>query len=166
MNSDKNITASFTGHREYRHSADGALLEEVRRLYGEGYRIFLCGMARGFDLAAGECITAIREELPEIKLKCIIPFRGQEQSFSKRDRERHQRLVELADEVIILADGYHSGAYHARNDFLVENASAMIAYYNGTKGGTHYTIHRALRRGLRIVDLCLFRVGELFENLK
>lgn len=123
-------------------------------------------MARGFDLAAGECVTAIRDELPEIKLKCIIPFRGQEQSFSKRDRERHQRLVELADEVIILADGYHSGAYHARNDFLVENASAIIAYYDGTKGGTHYTIHRALRCGLRIIDLCLFRVGELFSNLK
>ena len=166
MNSDKNITVSFTGHREYRHSADGALQEEIRRLYGEGYRIFLCGMARGFDLAAGECVATLRNELPEIRLKCVIPFRGQEQSFSKRDRERHQRLVELADEVIVLADGYHSGAYHARNDFLVENASAMIAYYNGTKGGTHYTIHRALRRGLRIVDLCLFRVGELFENLK
>ena len=166
MIDNKKITLSFTGHRNYDSSDDSLLCEEIRRAYDEGFRLFLCGMARGFDLAAGECVTAIRDELPEIKLKCIIPFRGQEQSFSKRDRERHQRLVELADEVIILADGYHSGAYHARNDFLVENASAMIAYYNGTKGGTHYTIHRALRRGLRIVDLCLFRVGELFENLK
>lgn len=123
-------------------------------------------MARGFDLAAGECVIGLRDELPEIVLKCIVPFRGVERSFSKNDRERFRTLIEQAEEVVILSEGYHIGAYHARNDFLVENASIIIAYYDGTKGGTHYTIRRALRRGLRIINLCLFRVGELFCNLK
>ena len=166
MNSNKNITVSFTGHREYDHSADEILQKEICKLYGDGYRIFLCGMARGFDLAAGECITALRDKLPEIRLKCIIPFRGHGLNLSKRDQERYHRLTSQADEVITLADGYHPGVYHARNDFLVENASAIISYYDGTKGGTYYTIHRALKRGLRITNLCLFRAGELFENLK
>ena len=166
VNEDKDITVSFTGHREYDNSADGSIEESVRMLYKEGFRIFLCGMARGFDLAAGECVARLHDEFPEIKLKCIIPFRGQERSFSKNDRERFMRLTESADETIILADKYTARAYHHRNDFLVDNASAVVAFYNGEKGGTHYTLHRAVKRGLRIHNICTHRIGELFNDVK
>ena len=164
MNDTKKITVSFTGHRSYDRSNDAALREEIRGHYEEGFRIFLCGMARGFDLAAGECVADLRRELPGLQLECIIPFRGQEQGFSQADRERFLRLVERADRVVTLAESYRAGAYHARNDYLVDNASAIIAYYNGSKGGTHYTVHRATRRGLRISNLCIFREGELFHD--
>lgn len=166
MNFDKNITVSFTGHRTYHNLSDEVLCNEIRRLYNQGLRIFMCGMARGFDLAAGECVLKLRDELPGVRLRCVIAFYGQERSFSKRDRERYARLEMEADEVIILEDTYHAGAYHQRNDFLVENSSIMVAYYNGTKGGTQYTLRRSLKSGLRIINLCTFRVGELFENLK
>ncbi len=166
MNDKKKITVSFTGHRTYDNSSNTLLKEEIRGLYEEGFRIFLCGMARGFDLAAGECVAALRKELPGLQLRCIIPFRGQERSFSKADRERFERLTQLADSTTILSESYQAGAYHARNDYLVDNASAIIAYYNGTKGGTHYTLHRAVKRGVRISNICIFREGELFLNLK
>ena len=166
MNIKKDITVSFTGHRDYDNSANEVLAEYIRRLYAEGFRIFLCGMARGFDLAAGECVLSLREELPGLQIRCIIPFRGQERSFSKRDRERFSRLVAQADECVILEERYRAGAYHQRNNFLVDNASMLIAYYNGTKGGTHYTIHRALKRDLSIINICLHREGELFNDLK
>lgn len=162
MIDDKKITLSFTGHRNYDSSNDSLLCEEIRRAYDEGFRLFLCGMARGFDLAAGECVAALRDELPGLRLKCVVPFRGQERSFSQVDRERFRQLIERADEVIILSESYSAGAYHTRNNYLVDNASAIIAYYNGTKGGTHYTLHRAIKRGLRISNLCAFREGELF----
>ena len=166
MNHKKEITVSFTGHREYKHFADDALESLLRRLYAEGYRNFLCGMARGFDLAAGECVTKMREEMPDARLVCVIPFRGQERSFSQADQARFRNLVEQADETICLSEGYWAGAYHQRNDFLIENASVVVAYYNGTPGGTHYTLHRAVKQGLRIFNLCQFRKGELFNNLK
>jgi uncharacterized phage-like protein YoqJ len=166
MNNKKKITASFTGHRNYDNSCEDLLREEIERLYQENFRIFLCGMARGFDLAAGECVASLREKLPELQLCCIIPFRGQERSFSKVDRERYLRLIEQANQVIVLAESFQMGAYHTRNNYLVDNSSAIIAYYNGTKGGTHYTLRRAIKQGLRISNLCLFRDGELFYNFK
>ena len=162
MNSEKSITASFTGHRDYDSRYDESLRTQIRQLYEAGYRIFLCGMARGFDLAAGEAVVALQSECTQIKLRCIIPYRGHEQSLSERDRERYRRLTEMADEVVTLAEQYHAGAYHFRNDYLVNNASAIVAYYNGSKGGTHYTMRRALKRYLRIHNICTFREGELF----
>ena len=142
------------------------LCSEIRNLYNKGFRIFMCGMARGFDLAAGECVLSLREELPEVQLWCVIPFRGQERSFSEVDRERFLRLTQYADEVVVLLEKYQAGAYHHRNDYLVDNASAIIAYYNGSEGGTHYTLRRAAKRGLPVVNICLSRLNELFFGLK
>ena len=166
MNYKKEITVSFTGHRDYKDFANDALETILRRLYAEIYRNFLCGMARGFDLAAGECIAGLRSEMPDMRLVCVIPFRGQERSFSKADQERFRNLTELADETIYISEGYWTGVYHQRNDFLTENASVIVAYYNGKKGGTHYTIHRALKQGLSIINICTYRDGKLFNNLK
>ncbi len=166
MNDEKLITVSFTGHRDYDNLFNEALRERIRALYDEGFRIFLCGMARGFDLAAGECAIALREELPGLQLKCIIPFAGQERSFSKCDRERFRQLAKMADETIVLSESYWAGAYHHRNNYLADNASAIVAYYNGTSGGTHYTLHRAVKRGIHIFNICSYRNGELFQNLK
>ena len=166
MNHKKDITVSFTGHRDYAHSADDALEALLRKLYAEGYRYFMCGMARGFDLAAGECVARLRHEMLDMRLVCVIPFRGQERSFSQADQARFRNLAEGADETIYLSEGYWAGAYHQRNDFLAENASVIVAYYNGTKGGTHYTLHRAVKRGLMIFNICPYRENELFNNLK
>ncbi len=166
MNHKKEITVSFTGHRDYKDFASDALETLLRRLYAEGYRNFLCGMARGFDLAAGECVAGLRSEMPDMRLVCVIPFRGQERSFSQADQVRFRNLTEQADEAIYLSEGYWAGAYHQRNDFLTENASVIVAYYNGTRGGTHYTLHRAVKQGLRIFNICSCREGELFNNLK
>ena len=166
VNNKKNITVTFTGHREYSGAEDDALRQAICELYNENYRIFLGGMARGFDLAAGEGILELRNKVPDIELVCVIPFYGQEQSFSKSDRERFRRLTELANDVILLSHEYHIGAYHSRNNFMVNNSSAVISYYNGSAGGTHYTLHRAAKQGLRIINICTFRKNELFNNLK
>ena len=50
MDCAKNITVAFSGHRTYAGEACDELREMVVRLYNEGYRRFLCGMAWGFDL--------------------------------------------------------------------------------------------------------------------
>ena len=151
MNSKKNITVAFTGHREYSGSADEALRQVVRDLYNENYRIFLCGMARGFDLAAGECIIDLRNELADIELVCVIPFYGQEQSFSQIDRERFHRLTELSDDVILLANEYSVGAFHSRNNFMINKSSVMVAYYNSPSRDLQRFIMRKPRFAARCI---------------
>ena len=38
-----------------------------------------------------------------------------------------------------------------RNNFLVDNSSLLLAYYDGRKkGGTYYTVNRAKKKGIDI----------------
>ncbi|MCH5329873.1 MAG: DUF1273 family protein [Alistipes sp.] len=141
-------TAAFTGHRTYDGSHDRQITDAVRKLYADGFRTFLTGMAEGFDLAAGECVAALRNELPGLKLHCVVPFAG-----SKKQGERYRKLIETADKVTVLSPHYHTRAYHQRNDFLVDNSSALIAWFDGRDGGTEYTVRRALKSGLQIENL-------------
>ena len=163
MNDNRDITVSFTGHRTYRHECDDAVTAAVERLYGEGYRTFMTGMAVGFDLAAGECVLSLRYRLCGLRLVCVVPFRGMETRFAQADRGRFGRLMREADATVIIADEYIPEVYHRRNDFLVDNASFVLAYFDGRAGGTAYTVARAKREGLRVENL--YRDGqlELFE---
>ena len=88
-----------------------------------------------------------------VRLVAAIPFRGQESRFSPADRERFRRVLAAADSVEMLAPAYHRGCYAVRNDFLVDNARVLVAWYDGSPGGTRYTVRRALYRGLEVLDL-------------
>lgn len=153
MNSDPAATASFTGHRTYDGRADAALRRTVGEWYARGIRTFMSGMAVGFDLAAAEAVLACREEMPGLRLTAVVPFTGQESRFSARDRERFHRVLAAADETIVLSSVFHRGCYAVRNDYLVDRASVLIAWYDGSPGGTRYTVRRAERKGRHIVHL-------------
>ena len=149
-------TAAFTGHRSYRNQAADELDRTVERLAREGCTDFLCGMAVGFDMAAAESVMRMRTLLTDRKLRLIavVPFAGQAARFAAAQRERYGRILAAADVVVCLAERYTAGCYRLRNDFLVDNASAVVAWYDGSpEGGTHYTVTRARRAGRRIINL-------------
>jgi len=147
-------TLCFTGHRTYRGEAADALRAAIGDYCDRGFRTFLSGMAVGFDLAAAEAVLELRAHRPEIRLVAVIPFAGQEARFPAEARERFRRIAAAADDRIVLAPRYHAGCYAVRNDYLVDRASALLAWYDGSPGGTRYTVGRALRRGLDAVNLC------------
>ena len=155
MIAQREITVAFTGHRTYDGSIDEAVENAVRRLYDRGFRVFLTGMAAGFDLSAGECVARLKAVLPGLQLHCVVPFAGHRSSMSGDAGRRYDRLLDVADEVTTLAIRYDSRVYHRRNDFLVENSSAVIAYFDGRKGGTEYTVRRAVSMGLEVDNLWL-----------
>ena len=144
MIADSGRSVAFTGHRTYDGTAAESLSAAVERLYGRGFRTFLSGMAVGFDLAAAH---------PDVRLVAVVPFRGQEERFSPADRVRFLRAVSAADEVEVLAGGYRRGCYAVRNDFLVDRAALVVAWYDGSPGGTRYTLRRALARGREVWNL-------------
>ena len=53
----------------------------------------------------------------------------------------------------MLSDRYYPECFYRRNDFLVDHARVLVAWYDGSPGGTRYTVRRALGRGLEILDL-------------
>lgn len=154
MNTAQLITcAAFTGHRTYRHEADALLCRTIRTLYDTGIRTFLSGMAVGFDLAAAEAVLACKAQLPDIRLIAVIPFLGQQQRFSPNDRMRFERIVSIANEKVVLSETYNRGCYALRNDYLIAHAATLVTWYNGSSGGTRYTVEKALLRGRKLIHL-------------
>lgn len=110
-------------------------------------------MAIGFDLIAAECALSLRDELKGLRVVAVIPFEGMQHRFKQSQRELFDRIVGEADEVITLASRYSASVYMMRNNYLVDNSSATIAYFTGEKGGTAYTVHRAVKSLSYVVNL-------------
>ncbi len=161
---EKSKSVSFTGHRSFKMAGGGLFLqswddiavrldEVLRRLIADGYTDFLCGMAEGFDLVAGEAVAALRVEFPQLRLVAVLPFPGQSRGFDAGIKARYDALMAAADETVTVRPDYTVDCFHARNDFLVDNSSVLVCYYNGSLGGTRYTVRRALQKQLRIINM-------------
>ena len=63
-------------------------------------------------------------------------------------------LMASEDEVIILSEYYYTLCFLDRDEFMVENASLLIAFYDGReKGGTYYTFQKANCLGILVVNI-------------
>lgn len=87
-------------------------------------------------------------------LTAAIPFRGQADRFKPSDRVVYEGLMGSADEVIILSEYYYTRCFLDRDEFMVENASLLIVFYDGReKGGTYYTFKKANSLGVPVVNI-------------
>lgn len=126
---------------------------EVERAYDEGYRHFICGMARGADFYFCEAVLELRDQRPGVTVEAAIPCEEQAAHWSERDRDRYFRLVGLCDFETMVQHRYDRGCMLRRNRYMVDHASRLIAAYDGTLGGTMYTITYANRKGLEVILL-------------
>lgn len=154
MDYEKNITVAFSGHRTYQGEACEELRCVVARLYDEGYRRFLCGMAWGFDLAAGEAVAELKRAHSDVELIAALPYRNFSKLFHAEDAEQYRRVADAADAIVVVSKSEGKVAYRLRNDYLVENSSVLVAWFNGVpRGGTAYTLRQARRKGVRTENL-------------
>lgn len=154
MNFCREITVAFTGHRYYAGEADRELRRVVVQLYERGFSRFLCGMAWGFDLAAGEAVLELKKEHPEVELIAVIPHRGFCKLFHGADAEQYRRVADAADGAEVVSEIGGDLSYMLRNNYLVDNASVVVAWWNGVpKGGTAYTVRRARKSGVEMINL-------------
>ena len=111
-------------------------------------------MAMGFDMLAAEEVIKLKEELSDLKLIAVIPYRGQSERWAYQQRERYQRILSKADEEILLSEGYFNGCLLKRNDYMLDHVSGIIAYFNGKPmGGTFYTCRNARAKGIDLINL-------------
>ena len=151
-------TAAFSGHRfidaSQKEHVKKRLSNAVLDAYGHGIRNFISGFAIGFDMMAAEAIVSLKRSYPDITLIAAIPFNGQASRFNFYDRKRYDRLLEVADEVIVLSESYYPRCFLDRDEFMVNNSSKLIGYYDGReKGGTFYTIRKAMTQNIPIVNV-------------
>lgn len=163
----RQISCCFTGHRPgklpwrydeadprclslKRHIADA-----VEAAYEEGYRHFLCGMALGCDLYFCEAVLALRQRHPDVTVEAAVPCPTQADAWAPDQRERYRRLVEACDFETLVSAKYTPYCMQRRDRYMVDHASLLIAAFDGTPGGTQYTMQYAMSRQVSIVDLPL-----------
>lgn len=157
----------FTGHRPaklpWRYNEEDSrclrlkqrIADAVETAYEEGYRHFICGMAMGCDLYFCECALALRERCPDVTVEAAIPCPTQADTWPATQRERHQSLVARCDFETLVSARYSPSCMQRRDRYMVDHASLLIAAFDGSAGGTRYTVEYAMRRGISIVDVAI-----------
>lgn len=158
--------AAFTGYRPSKFAAsfpenDAQLrVRELLRpvlvdLYKGGIRMFLSGMAEGFDIWAALEVLSLRDEgvCPAAGVACVIPYAGQSSAYGSGSAGSYDYILGESTLKNVLSPVYYPDCFHRRNDFLVDNASVVVCYYDGQRGGTAYTVKRAARMHVPVVNL-------------
>ena len=164
---ERETTCCFTGHRPEKlpwgtDEGNPLCLDLKRRLaaavlsaYDRGMRHFICGMARGCDLYFCEAVLALRERYPEVTVEAAIPCPTQADAWPEAERDRYRELVARCDMETMVSDTYSSTCMQRRDRYMVDHAMLLIAAFDGTAGGTRYTVEYALRRGIEIFDVSI-----------
>ena len=158
------IFCAFTGHRpksfpwKDSETAPGCVLlketlaEQIQLLADEGVTDFLSGMAQGVDLWAAEIVLDLKKKNPALRLHCILPCEGQEDAWPASEQERYRSILRQADEVIYVNREYSADCMLARNRYLVEHSSVLLAVYNGIhRSGTGMTVRYAKKLGREVI---------------
>ncbi len=158
----RSLRCAFTGHRPQKlpfgfdemdpdcMALKQRLSETIAELAEQGYTHFLSGGALGVDTWAAEAVLLLRYRNPGILLEMVSPFDSQAARWSRKDRERHDRLFALADIVTATGHSFTPGCLQRRNRYLVDNADLLLAATAGVRGGTEQTIAYARRIGVPV----------------
>lgn len=129
------------------------IADAVEAAYEGGYRHFICGMAMGCDLYFCECVLALRDRCGDVTVEAAIPCPTQADAWPRRERERYARLVAACDLETVVSSVYSADCMYRRDRYMVDHSSLLIAAFDGTPGGTRYTVEYAMRRRVSVIDL-------------
>lgn len=159
MKDEKNITCFFTGHRFIQTSKRPAVISRVKKiidfLYSEGYRIFVCGGAMGFDTIAALAVLDEKKSKTDIRLCLVLPCENQTDGWKKQsDKDIYDMIKNSADEVEIISKEYTDGCMKQRNIRMADRSNVCIAYYDKRNmGGTAFTVNYVNRTGIELINL-------------
>ncbi len=166
MRNDLQTSVAFTGHRAMSYAAgDSAealrlrLDATLRDLYARGARCFYSGMAEGFDLIAARAALDLQRQYSDVQLIAAVPFRGHGRSFSAVVQRDYEQILRSANRVEVLAEEYSRECFLRRDDYMVERAATVVAWFDGRAGGTAYTVARARALGREVINL--YRDGQM-----
>lgn len=100
---------------------------EILRLYRQGVRTFLCGMAAGTETGAAEAVLALRDgTLPDLWLAGVLAWEERTNDWSESDRDRFFAVMERCDEEIMLQTTYTEGALERQREYLLQNSEYRL----------------------------------------
>lgn len=155
---DRKHTCAFTGHRAFVwgdneldprcKALKEKLVEAVKKAYKAGYTTFLTGMALGGDMLCADIILGLKTTYQDLRLVCVLPCLDQEKLWREFDKSRYNYILSQADDVVFLRETYCEGCMQARDKYMVDVSSRLIAIFSGKKGGTSLTVKLAQKENL------------------
>lgn len=145
---------AITGHRELKGDiSEKTVFVALENLIKErGINEFYCGMALGFDLLAARCIVKLKNKYP-VRLIACIPCPEQDKYFSFFEKAEYKKLLQKADETVLISETYTRYCMHQRNRYMVDHAQYLLCYLREESGGTYYTYKYAKDKNLNIVEV-------------
>lgn len=150
-------TCCFSGHRDISRDEARAIekrLESlIESLIDDDVLRFVCGGAIGFDMLAAETVLRFKKSDSRIKLVMVLPCEGQDKYWGTFSKRRYRAICSAADELCYVSREYTDGCMLRRNDAMLDLSDILLCFYRGGGGGTGYTVSRARRMGLSLVNL-------------
>ena len=142
-----------TGHRTIPVDRLAYVEMELRKAImaavNDGYTRFISGGAVGTDLLFAAIVAEMKEQGHRLFLEAALPYSNRKKS---KDSD-FQKMLAACDAVKVISERYNRGCYFARNRYMVNESSRIIAVYDGREsGGTFYTIQYA-RAGGKVVQV-------------
>lgn len=110
------------------------------------------GMALGIDQLFAIAVLQLKNEGWPIRLHCAIPCAGHPNKWNKESQELYFKILDKADEVVMVSkEPYSPWLMQKRNEYMVDNADMVLAFFDGTPGGTKNCVDYANRVGKEIV---------------
>lgn len=156
-NTGKSITCCFSGHRKIPCGFAGELEYRLscvlESLVMRGFRFFVNGGALGYDTMAALLVLDMKKKYPDIRLIMELPCGDQDKYWRPNDKSVYARILSEADEVVCISKHYYNGCMHDRNRRMIDRSSVCVCYLTEEKGGTYYTVMKAHKSGLEIINL-------------
>lgn len=106
----------------------------------------ISGMALGVDQWAAEICVELG-----VPFTAAVPFVGQESRWPEESQRRYQLLLQKAYNVVVVSPGgYHPWKMQARNEWMVDRCDLLVAFWDGSGGGTANCVEYAQRVGRQI----------------
>lgn len=133
-----------TGHRPERCATEHAVRRAIRELFEEVRpAIAITGMASGFDLWYGD-----EARISGIEIWAAKPWAGHSPRLD--DEQLYAQVLGAASKIVNVVDVDEfpgNWCYQRRNEWMVDHADRILAYYDGGRGGTANCIKYANKVG-------------------
>ena len=156
------MVCGFTGHRPEKlpwgndeqdqrcQALKLVIAQRVERLADAGAEVFCCGMARGCDLYFAEAVLNLQKQRPKLQLEAWIPCPSQADAWPEEDRIRREKLLDGCGKVYTVEQFYSDGCMLRRNKAMVDQADVLLTVWDGSSGGTGWTVNYAKRQGKQL----------------
>ena len=161
------MVCGFTGHRPEKlpwgsreedprcQALKTMIAREIEQAADAGADLFCCGMARGCDLYFAEAVLRMKAERPKIRLEAWLGCPEQASLWQEADRIRWQNVLNRCDNVHVVENYYSDGCLLRRDKAMVDEADELISVWDGSSGGTGWTVRYAKRQGKKLRALWL-----------